>query len=57
MEQKLKSKPEKKLKRIAVRDVDSQLWHEANIAAMKADQSMGDWLNQVIRDKLSKRPE
>ncbi|MSP78624.1 MAG: hypothetical protein EXR67_03605 [Dehalococcoidia bacterium] len=41
-------------KLIAVR-IDPATWREARIAALEADKTVGQWLEEAIRDKKQKQ--
>ena len=39
---------------ITVRDIDPELWREARAAAVIAKKNLGEWLNEVIKEKLQR---
>ncbi len=42
------------LDRISIRNVDPELFHQARIAALEANITLGKWLHDAIKEKLEK---
>lgn len=35
-------------------DIDSELWKQAKMAAVKSDQQLREWISSAIKEKLDK---
>ena len=45
---------EKETKPVSIRGLDRNLWKLARVEAVKEGKSVGDWLNEAIKEKLDK---